>query len=67
MTIDPPNHDEIFYDEIPEKDYHREYSEFVVGLMEAWRTSKPETEKRMEQYSLEQCEWLLHKRWENGR
>lgn len=61
MTIDPPVCDDMF--EVLESDSHREYSELVVSLMEVWSVSMPEAEKRMENYSLKQCETIIKERW----
>lgn len=63
-AIDPPAHDALFDgEEVPECDKPRKYFDLVIGLMEAWDVSKPEAERRMEAYTLGQCEWLLRRRW----
>ena len=62
MTVEPPIHDDLS-GLVPKTETHRACSEFVVSLMECWDTSKPETERRMEQYTLEHCEYLIRERW----
>lgn len=63
MSVAPPIHDPLESELVPECDTHRAYSELVVALMEAWDTSIPETERRMEPYTLGQCEYLIRERW----
>lgn len=67
MTVNPPVNDDLFNEQVPEASQHRDYSDLVIGLMEVWDTSKPKTQKRMEKYNLNQCEWLLRERWINER
>lgn len=61
-AVPPPEHDPLD-GPVPEADRHRPYRDLVVALMETWDVSKPEAERRMEQYTLEQCEWLALRRW----
>jgi hypothetical protein len=62
-TVDPPACDDLWHDDIPECSNVRDYDDLVIALMEVWDVSKPEAERRMEPYSLGQCEWLIRKRW----
>jgi hypothetical protein len=63
VTVEPPQCDSLLRDVTPECDDHRAYSELVTALMECWDSSRPDTETKMEQYSLEQCEWIVRQRW----
>lgn len=63
MTIEPPIHDPLESELVPECETHDSYGELVIQLMEAWDTSKPETERKLEQYSLGQAEYLVRERW----
>jgi hypothetical protein len=59
--VPPPLVDDEF--EVPEAKSTRSYSFMVADAMEMWSCSKPEAERRMTPYSLEQVEWLLRERW----
>ena len=62
-AVEPPPVDELLHDDVPECEYVRDYRDLVVSLMEVWDVSMPEAERRMETYSLAQCEWLIRNRW----
>jgi len=62
-TVPAPTHDPLDGELVPACDDHRAYSELVVALMEVWDCSMPAAERKMEAYSLGQCEYLIRERW----
>jgi hypothetical protein len=62
-AVAPPAHDPLAGELVPEADSHRAYGALVTALMEVWDCSKPAAERKMESYSLAQCETLVRERW----
>lgn len=62
-TVAPPIHDPLDSELVPECEQVSDYDDLVAALMEAWDASKPDTERKMESYTLAQCEYLVRERW----
>lgn len=67
MTVEPPIHDELLVETVPEADHPRAYSELVTSLMVVWDCSMAEAERRMEPYTLGQCETIIREFWRARR
>ena len=63
MTVEPPIHDELESELVPECDNHRSFFELKTSFMEMYDCSMPQAERKMEQYTLAQCEYLIRERW----
>ena len=63
MTVEPPIHDELESELVPEAESHREFFEIKVDFMEMYDCSMPEAERKMDQYTLNQREYLIRERW----